>query len=201
MYIDDQASCPAQQVILRGDWNGWKDIAMMREQGRTWFVVTPVSNGYHEFSFVCDGNVMTSPRHPTTQDNKVNWRIVMGPANYDELVKQRNAKRNNKRPFFMKWLLHFLVRLGIVTDVGNLGGEDDTLDAATAMEMHAERVHHWTNVFSKQKNLVLPSTATHKPKLRSMGSWLTELGVVGFVIVGVLTYFICTSLYSVVFGK
>lgn len=174
---------------------------MMREQGRTWFVVTPVSSGYHEFLFVCDGKMITSPRHPTTQDNKINWRIVMGPANYDELVKQRKAKRNNKRPFFIIWLLRLLLRLGVVTDVGNVGGEDDALNGATAMEWHAERVNHWTNVFSKQKNLVLPSTTAPKPKLRGMGSWLTELGMVGFVIVGVLTYLICTWLYSVVFGN
>lgn len=106
VYTDD-GPVAARNVSVRGDWNDWTEIAMTKEQGRTWSVITTVPTGYREFQFVVDGVPLTSTRHPTARGDNVNWRNVLGPVNQD--MESSIA--------IHRWARSTLTRIGLVTEV------------------------------------------------------------------------------------
>lgn len=172
IYTEEDTK-PARQVKLCGDWNNWKEVSMIREQGRTWSTVTSIPTGYHEFQFVVDDIPVTSTRHPTARSNSVNWRTVLGPANYQ-------FNKNRIRP--NNWVRNALQRTGLVvstSDDENVHDDDDGVDS-----------------------LVLPNTMGNGQvgKKKIGFGWLAELGIFGFLVVAVSSYLICVSMYSIVMG-
>ena len=55
----------AASVMLAGDFNDWKPLAMRRQKDGTFVAIVALSSGSHEYKFIFDDQWRTDPDHNT----------------------------------------------------------------------------------------------------------------------------------------
>ena len=54
---------PTSRVMLAGDFNDWKPVAMRKQKDGAFVVVVALSSGSHEYKFIFDEKWRTDPDH------------------------------------------------------------------------------------------------------------------------------------------
>lgn len=188
-FVFADASPIAISVGIIGDWDGWRTPHVLhREQPGLWSGVIRVTSGTHSFRFVEDGRIVLSPRHPIAPGGTANIRNILAPPI------QRDAggstvtawQRSQLGVKLHRWLVHALLRMGIVTDgaaVTGVGG------GAMA----------WMDYNGITPDDGLPGPAVGGRK--GFSKWVLQNGYVGLIVAAIASYLIFVVVYVIVLSN